>query len=54
VRAALLLDWLGTLDEYRTCLFQWNDLQQRLLDGFRVPGYSEDEIQDAVGRSQAA
>jgi len=51
MRAAMLLDWLGTLDDYRSRLFQWNDLQQRLLGGFRLPGYTEDEVDDAVGRA---
>jgi hypothetical protein len=51
LRAAMLLDWLGTLDDYRSRLFQWNDLQRRLLDGFRLPGYTEDEVGDVVGRS---
>ena len=44
LRAAMLLDWLGTLDEYRSRLFQWNDLQQRLVGGFRLPGYTEEEV----------
>src|SRR5687768_5880262 len=39
LRAALMLDWLGTLHEYRSRLFQWNDLQARLLSGLRLPGY---------------
>jgi hypothetical protein len=51
VRAAMLLDWLGTLDEYRSRLFQWNDLQQRLLGGFRLLGYTEEDVREAVGRS---
>ena len=51
LRAALLLAWLGTLDEYRSRLYQWNDLQQRLLSGFRISGYTEEEVEEAVGRS---
>jgi hypothetical protein len=51
LRAALLLDWLGTLDTYHSRLFQWNDLQQLLLRGLRLPGYSEEEVNDAIGRS---
>ena len=50
LRAALMLDWLGTLEEHQSRMFQWNDLQGRLLSGLRLPGYSEDEIDDAVGR----
>ena len=52
MRAALLLDWLGTLDTYHARLFQWNDLQQLLLHGLRFPGYSEEEIDDAIGRTR--
>jgi len=51
VRSAMLLDWLGTLDDYRSRLFQWNDLQQRLLGGLRLPGYTESEVGDAIGRA---
>jgi hypothetical protein len=47
----MLLDWLGTLDEYHSHLYQWNDLQQRLLAGFRLPGYTDEEVGEAVGRS---
>jgi hypothetical protein len=53
LRAALLLDWLGTVGDYRSRLFQWNDLQRLLLEGLRLPGYTEDEIGEAVGRAQA-
>src|SRR4030095_11178013 len=48
LRAALMLDWLGTLDERQSRLFQWNDLQQLLLAGLRLPGYSEEEVDEAV------
>jgi hypothetical protein len=51
LRAALMIDWLGMLDEYRSRLFQWNDLQLRLLGGLRLDGYSEDAINEAVGHS---
>jgi hypothetical protein len=50
-RAAMLLDWLSTLDDYQSRLFQWNDLQQRLIAGLRLPGYTQDEIDEAVGRA---
>ena len=51
LRAALMLDWLGTLEEHRSRLFQWNDLQLRLLGGLRLDGYSEDAINEAVGHA---
>jgi hypothetical protein len=49
LRAAMMLDWLGTFDTHQSLLFQWNDLQQRLLGGFRLPGYTEDEVRQALG-----
>ncbi len=49
LRAALLLDWLGTTGDVRSRLVQWNELQQLLLSGVRTPGYAEYEIADAVG-----
>ncbi len=51
LRAAMLLDWLGTLDEYQSRLFQWNDLQQHLVSGYRLPGYTEAEVALVVGWS---
>jgi hypothetical protein len=50
IRAALMLDWLGTRDDYRSNLFQWNDLQQRLLAGFQMIGHTREEIDEAIGR----
>jgi len=50
VRAAMLLDWLGVLGDYRSRLFQWNDLQQQLLAGLRLAGYTESEVDLALGR----
>ena len=51
LRAAVMIDWLGTLDEYRSRLFQWIDLQLPLLGGLRLDGYSEDAIDEAVGHT---
>lgn len=50
VRAAMMLDWLGQLGQYRSCLFQWNDLQQQLLSGFRLHGYTDQDVRLAIGR----
>lgn len=47
----MLLDWLGTLGDYRSRLVQWNDLQQLLLRGTWVAGYTEDEVREALGQS---
>ncbi len=49
IRVALCLDWIAALSDYRSIRFQWNDVQQRLIHGERVPGYSEDEVRRALG-----
>ena len=49
IRAAMLIDWIATLSEYRSMLFRWNDIQQRLIHSERIPGYSEDEVRRALG-----
>lgn len=50
LRAAMMLDWLG-IQSYTSRLFEWGRLQQLLERGFRLPGYSEDEVREALGRS---
>jgi hypothetical protein len=50
IRAAMMLDWIAQ-QEYRSCLFRWGDLQKLLVQGFRVPGYTEDEVRRAIGRA---
>lgn len=50
VRTALLLDWLTTLPDWRSQLFRWGDLQFRLTQGFRLPGYSEADVRFALSR----
>lgn len=46
----MMLDWLG-IQSYTSRLFEWGRLQQLLERGFRLPGYSEDEVREALGRS---
>jgi hypothetical protein len=50
IRAALMLDWLATLSEYRSQLHRWGDLQSQLTRGFRVPGYTDSDLELALGR----
>ncbi len=50
VRAAMLLDWLAMLPNWRSQLFRWGDLQFRLTQGFPMPGYGEDDVRLALGR----
>lgn len=49
LRVSMMLDWLGTRP-YASRLFRWGELQRLLEGGFRLPGYSEDEVRDALGR----
>lgn len=51
VRAALLLDWVGTCESPQSGLFKWGHLQQMLESGYRLPGYGAAEIRLALGRS---
>lgn len=50
IRSAMMLDWISTFPDYRSQLFRWNDLQYRMSQGGRLPGYSDDEIRRALGR----
>lgn len=50
VRAAMMLDWIET-QSHGSRLFIWGQLQQILEEGFRLPGYSEDDVREALGRS---
>ena len=51
LRTAMLLDWRATLDEPRPDTIIWNDLQQRLIGGFRLAGYTEADVRLVLGRS---
>ncbi|MGI8857730.1 MAG: DUF5615 family PIN-like protein [Thermomicrobiales bacterium] len=51
LRIALSLDWIAALPDYRSTLFRWHEIQQRLIHGERIPGYSEDEVRRALGHS---
>ena len=51
IRAALSIDWIATLPDHRSMLFRWNDFQQRLIRGERIPGadYCEEDVRRALG-----
>lgn len=53
VRVAMCLDWIAMLPDHRSMLFRWNDFQQRLIRGERIPGadYSEEEVRRALGHA---
>jgi hypothetical protein len=50
LRAAMMLDWIATLDDHHSRLFAWGALQDLLERGFRLHGYSEDEVLIALSR----
>jgi hypothetical protein len=51
IRIALLADWRNPIREKRSRLFHWHEIQQRLIHGERIPGYSEREVRRALGHS---
>ncbi len=50
LRVTMMLDWVGTLDGYHNRLFSWGTLQDLFDSGYRLPGYSEQDVQFAIGR----
>jgi hypothetical protein len=51
IRAAMLLDWVGTLAERHSRLITWGDLQYQLTQGLRPSGYAEADVRLALGQS---
>lgn len=49
IRVAMALDWIAALPGYRSQFFRWHEIQQRLIHGERIPGYSEDDVRRALG-----
>ena len=50
LRAAMMLDWLGTLADYRSQLLRWGALQQMLIGGYRLLGYTDKDVALALGQ----
>jgi hypothetical protein len=50
VRVAILLDWIRAEGDLRSRLFTWGMLQEQIERGFRLPGYSEQDVRLALGR----
>ena len=48
LRVAMMLDWIAD-QPHASRLFVWGHLQQLLERGFRLPGYSEEEVQQVLG-----
>jgi hypothetical protein len=51
LRLMMMLDWIATFPDHGSQLFRWHDLQQWLIQGNRLPGYSEAEVRRALGQS---
>ena len=51
LRAAMMLVWIGESGRQHSRLVQWNDLQQELIGGVRLPHFTEDEIREVLGRA---
>ncbi|MDQ6905796.1 MAG: DUF5615 family PIN-like protein [Chloroflexota bacterium] len=51
IRATISFDWISALPDHRSMLFRWNDFQQRLIRGERMPdfSYTEEEVRRALG-----
>lgn len=51
IRVAMALDWIAAFPNHRSMLFRWNDFQQRLIRGERIPdsGYTEEDVRRALG-----
>ena len=50
IRAALMLDWTTTFPDLHARLFTWSDLQQRLIQGCRLPHWTDDDVRSALGQ----
>lgn len=50
LRIAIAVDWIAARGAHRNHLFRWNDVQQGLIAGERVEGYTEEEHRRAIGQ----
>jgi hypothetical protein len=50
VRIVLMVDWLATFPDHASQLFTWSDLQQRIIGGYRLSGWQEADIREALGQ----
>jgi predicted nuclease of predicted toxin-antitoxin system len=53
LRTAMLLEWRAGLGEPRPDTLIWNDLQQRLISGFRLAGYTDADVRLVLGQRPA-
>jgi hypothetical protein len=50
VRAAMMLEWLGTMPDHRSQIFKWGRLQELLEQGYRLPSFTDEEVSLALAR----
>ncbi len=51
-RCAMMLDWINTeFPDPQNNLFRWTDLQQQIISGYVLEGYTAEEIALALGRT---
>jgi predicted nuclease of predicted toxin-antitoxin system len=50
LRTAMLLEWRASLDEPRPDTLIWNDLQQQLIGGLRLAGYTDVDVHLVLGQ----
>lgn len=51
LRTAMLLEWRVSLEEPRPDTLIWNDLQQQLIGGLRLVGYSDADVRLVLGQT---
>ena len=52
IRIAMLLTWLRDLPAHETGVFSWGDLQFQMTQGFRLDGFSGDDVRLALGQAR--
>lgn len=50
IRVALLA-WIDTLPSGRSTVLRWGDLQYRITQGYRLPGFSNADVRLALGQT---
>jgi predicted nuclease of predicted toxin-antitoxin system len=51
IRVRLLLDWAASFPDCSSKLFTWHELQQQLIHDYRLPGWDEAAVREALGWS---
>jgi hypothetical protein len=50
IRATMMLAWIGMTGETTSVYYPWGQLQERLEGGYRLPGFTEEDLRLALGR----